>query len=158
MQEYFIQRDGREKENHGWMFDLEEKKPGRTRVLGTKEESLDAGDYSIFGHTELIRIERKMGIREVFGNYSPVSNKERFEREMEKLRPIKHKFILIESFLTQDLMSLTVPQFKYGLPFSRVYDWLIFLELEYDIHCQFVGDAGRRAARIIFENVAKRYL
>lgn len=146
------------REQLGWDFELEEKKSGRIQVLGTEIGCLDAGDYSIKDHIDLVRIERKMGIREVFGNYSPVYNKERFEREMEKLRPIKHKFILIESFLSQDLMSLTVPQYKYGLPFSRVYDWLTYLEMEYDIHVQFVGDSGKRAARIIFENIAKRYL
>ena len=152
-----IIRDLREKDGHGWNFSADLiKKPGRIQFLGTELCSLDAGDYSILGVENLIRIERKAGFAELFGNMIPVSNKERFEREMEKLRQVKHKYILIESTLCHDIMGMCPMQLR-GPTSSKVLSWLTELELEYDVHVMFVGECGQRIAKTIFENVAKKY-
>jgi hypothetical protein len=63
-----IIRDTREKENKGWDFHGEDKKPGKVQILGTEEIVLNAGDYSIKGHEDLVRIERKQGFAEMFTN------------------------------------------------------------------------------------------
>ncbi len=153
-----IIRDTREQ--RGWTFDGEEKKPGQVRIMGTEEGCLDCGDYAIKGMEDLVRIERKNSWQELFGNYSPVASKERFEREMEKLRLIKHRYILIEANLCNDLISLTVPQYynAAGGPAGiRVYEWLLELQLEYDVNVQFVGDCGKRIAKSIFKQIARKY-
>jgi hypothetical protein len=156
--EITIIRDTREKDHKGWEFISEDKKPGQVRIAGTIEECLDAGDYSIKGLEKTLRIERKFGFSELFQNYSPSSNKERFEREMEKLREIKHKYLLIESTLNSDMLSLTVPQFKYHVPGKRLVEWLDILEQEYNISVKFVGDCGKAYAKTIFRNIARKYL
>jgi hypothetical protein len=144
------------REQQGWDFEEEEKKPGKIRVKGTVVNMLDAGDYSVAGYEDIVRIERKFGIRELFGNMTPVANKERFEREMEKLSKIPYKYILIESNLSMDVMGLTVPQFFKSPPCSAVMKWLLELQMEYGVVPMFVGDSGKKVARTIFETVIRR--
>ena len=152
-----IAKDSREHDGKGWVFRPDQiKKSGKVPILGMEIKTLDAGDYSIVGAEDLVRIERKAGFSELFGNMIPVVNKERFEREMEKLRLVKHKWILIESYLCHDIMGMCPMQLR-GPTSSKVFEWLSELELEYDIHVMFVGECGERIAKTIFQNVAKRY-
>ncbi len=153
-----VQKDQREHENHGWWFEEEEKKPGKIQILGTVEESLDAADYAIYGYEDLVRIERKMGFRELFGNYTPSENKERFYNEMEKLRKVKYKYLVIEGNLSLDVLSLSVPQFFHGPPCSKILEWIFELQQEYDIVPIFAGDAGQKTAKTIFKTIARKYL
>lgn len=147
------------REQTPWTFSKEDKVHSgfKSIVIGSVVDSMDAADYSIVGYEDIIRIERKNGFGELFGNYSPKTNRERFEREMEKLRDVKHKYLIIETSLTKDSLCLSVPQFKFGMPASVVMRWLIELQLEYGIHVMFVGDAGCKTVRNIFEEIIKKY-
>jgi len=147
--EITIIRDTREQQ--GWIFEPEEKKPGKIRVLGTETATLDAADYSVKGYEDLIRIERKNGFGELFCNMSPKAHKERFEREMEKLRHIPYKYIIVETVLSDDALCLSVPQMFRGPPSSAVLKWLFELQMEYGIVPVFAGDAGQRTARYLIE-------
>lgn len=146
------------REQKPWTFDEEEKQPGKVRIAGNVVECLDAGDYSIKGLEHLVRIERKMGFRELFGNMSPTEHRDRFEREMEKLRTIPFKYLLIESNLSHDILALSVPQYQSGPPASRVLDWLTYLNQKYGIHHMFVGECGQRVAKTIFKQIARDHL
>src|SRR6476620_5096422 len=101
-----VVRDTREKEDQGWIFEPEEKVAGKIQILGTVETGLDAGDYTLLGYEDKIRIERKQGFCELFGNMSPKDHRERFEREMEKLRNIPYKYLIIEGMLTRDVLGM----------------------------------------------------
>lgn len=151
----FVIKDTREQK--GWDFHPEEKKPGKLCILGTEIATLDAGDYTIKGYEDIIRIERKMGFAELFGNMTPLDHKERFEREMEKLRDIKHKYILVETSINNDMLGMAPPQFRGGIPSSAVMKWLLKLEMEYNIRTLFVGDAGKRVSKLIFEQIVSKY-
>jgi DNA excision repair protein ERCC-4 len=139
----FVIRDTREQQ--GWWWDAEEKFAGKIRMAGTIEKALPAGDYSLLGYEDKIIIERKAGLCELFVNMIPSPNKERFEREMDKLKDIPHKYILIESNLSKDILGLSPPQIFKGPPSSAVLKWLYELEMKYGIRVQFVGDAGMKA-------------
>lgn len=152
--EITIIRDTREQK--GWIFEPEEKKPGKIRVLGTEVGTLDAADYSVKGYESLIRIERKNGFAELFCNMSPKAHKERFEREMEKLRDIPYKYLIIETVLSDDALCLSVPQMYKGPPSSSVLKWIYELEMEYGIVPIFANDAGKRTARYLIELAIKR--
>lgn len=155
---FTVIRDTREKPNHGWWFPREDdRKNKKFKVEETIEATLDAGDYSIKGYEDIIRIERKMGLRELFANYTPAYHKDRFIKEMEKLRHVKHKYLIIETSLSNDLISMSIPQYRTGLPGSRLIDWVIELEHEYNIIPIFAGECGQRVCREIFENILKRY-
>lgn len=155
---YTIIKDTREHDNHGWVFEAEEKKPGKPQIVGMIEQCLDAGDYSIVGLEDKIRIERKNGFAELFGNYADKEHKERMIRECEKLRVIPHKYIVIETNLMEDTLGLGVPQMKFGPPVKRVVDWLLELQLEYNLVPIFAGDAGKYVAKSIFNQMARKYL
>lgn len=152
--EMTVIRDTREQK--GWIFDKEEKKPGKIRCNGTVNRVLDAGDYSLVGYENIVRIERKFGFAELFGNFFPKPQWERFTREMEKLRPIKYKYLLIESSLNSDVWCLSVPQYKFGgPPVGKVFEGIVRLQQEYGIIPIFAGDCGQKCARKIFEQVIK---
>lgn len=87
----------------------------------------------------------------------PKENKDRFEREMEKLRDIPHKYILIETTLNKDTLGMSVPQIYKGPPCNTVIKWLTNLQLEYNINWIFVGDSGKKVARTIFDEVVRKY-
>ena len=77
---------------------------------------------------------------------------------MEKLRNIKHKYIIIEDNISNDLLSLTVPQIYRGPPGISVVRWLTELNIEYNVVPIFAGNAGKRIAKSIFDNIARKYL
>ncbi len=151
-----IIRDTREQK--GWDFELEEKKAGKVQILGTIDQKLDAGDYSIVGLEDMVSIERKRSMCELFLNCTPADHRERFEREMERFQNIKHKYLVIETVLSKDLLSMSIPQMTRGMPGSAVMRWLIDLQIEYGIVPIFAGDAGPKVATTIFRNMARRYL
>lgn len=153
-----VLRDTREKEQNGWIFECEDKKPGRFRVTNTLEAGLDAGDYSVVGLEDKLVIERKNGFGELFGNYTPKDHQDRFENEMIRMIDVPHKYIIIETCLTNDALKLSVPQFKFAPPAKKVLSWLTNLQLKYGIDIIFAGDAGKQYARIIIEEVARKYL
>lgn len=154
--ELTIIRDTREQE--GWIFDAEDKKPGYHKIIGTEETKLDTGDYSIKGLEDVFTIERKAHATELFMNYTPKSHKERFEREMERMSEIKHKYIIVESTLNKDILSLSIPQMHRTVPYKAVVAWLFELQIKYGFHIIWAGDAGKRVARMIIEKVARECL
>lgn len=149
------------REQKPWMFEPEEKVSGKIQFIGSEVVTLSAGDYTISIDdkplNDIVVIERKMGFCELFGNMSPVSNKERFEREMEKLRNVPFKYLIIESSINSDIWGMSVPQYKsVGPPVSRVFEWVINLQQEYGIVPIWAGDCGKKCARRIFEQVARK--
>lgn len=157
MQDIIILSDTREQ--HPFIFENESKvKSGYcTKIITTEITTIDAGDYTIKGYEDIVRIERKASLCELMGNMIPIQNKERFERELEKLKNVKHKYIIVESSLSNEVLQLGIPQMRYPVPTSRVLKWLSDLELEYDIKVKFCGDAAKRQVRYIFDSIVRKY-
>jgi len=151
-----VLRDSREQE--GWFWEPEEKKSGRCCIANTEVVGLKQGDYTLKGLEDTFVIERKFGLQEVFGNYYKKEYRERFERELERMQDIAHKYILIETNLNNDTLGLSVPQMRNGPPVKRLISWLTQIQIEYGVHIEFVGDAGKARSRIIFEQMARKYL
>ena len=60
------------------------------------EQALDAGDYTIEGLEDFIRIERKASTGELYHNLAKKTMKARFHREMQKLDTIHNAYIVCE--------------------------------------------------------------
>jgi ERCC4-type nuclease len=147
------------REQKPWVFDIEDKaRPDGMRIIGTEVKKIEAGDYTILGLEDKICIEKKSGITELFNNMIPSANQERFCREMEKLREIKHKYLIIESNLDNDMLKMSIQQFKYPVPASRVVKWIYELQAEYDIVPIFAGNTGKKVCRYLFDMIGKKYL
>lgn len=149
--QYTVIRDTREKESFGWTFkkSKENKKPPLCN--GTIEQQLETGDYSLVDYTDLLSVERKYGIGEIWGNYG---SRDLFEEEMSRMKKLKYKYLLIETALSRDHFDLSPPQ--YGkVPGKALMSWLIHLSLEYGIHIVFVGENGKQYCQYIFESVIR---
>lgn len=151
-----IIKDSREQK--GWEFEAEKKTNSMAKIEGTVVEALNAADYAIKGYEDLLRIERKAGMCELFNNMMPSHNNDRFIREMEKLKDIKHKYIIVEDNLSNDVLSLSVPQMYKGPPSNTILRWLLEIQIDYGVHTIFAGNAGKRVARNLFDLIVRKYL
>lgn len=64
------------------------------KELPTITRKLDVGDYSIAGFEDQVFIERK-SVNDLYGTL--FSGRERFERELERAKDHKYKYLLVES-------------------------------------------------------------
>lgn len=65
------------------------------KIKGTIRTKLDAGDYTIEGAKDLVVVERKKSLNELYNNFIPDEMKERFWREMERMQYVKHKYLVV---------------------------------------------------------------
>jgi len=151
--EYKVLRDSRDKEGFGWEFKAHKPERRPPRCLGMEVATLKTGDYSLKGYTDLLAIERKADFSEIWVNYG---KRDLFEEEMERMRGIKYKYILIEGQLTTDIFNLSPPQFTRNVPGKAIIQWLTSLGVEYDVHIIPVGNTGRQYAQSIFESVIRK--
>lgn len=83
--------------------DTREKKPVEFAAHGAVESveiaKLDTGDYSVKGMESVLMIERKASVDEVFMCLGVQWG--RFEKEMERAKPYKYKYLVIEANLSQ---------------------------------------------------------
>lgn len=117
-------RDSREK--RGYKFTASK------HFAGTITEKLDAGDYSIKGLEGYIVIERKETIDELCSNLG--KERARFFREIERMKGVKHKYIVIEDYAS----SVFKPRFS-GMSSSSILGSLTSLMLKHDVHVIFAG-------------------
>ncbi len=107
--------------------DTREKKPWTFEATGSVEDvrvtKLDTGDYSIEGMEEIFMLERKASVDELFVNLGV--QWARFEREMERAKPYKYKYLVIEA---------TLPQLYKGSKYSKMSGKFIMGRLLYIQH------------------------
>lgn len=154
MIEYTVLKDTREKQ--GWDFNKDiNRKNSKCRCLGTETATLKTGDYTIKGYEDQILVERKSGFEELFNNMVPKTNKDRFEREMQRMLEVEHRYIIIESSLNHDLWMSSPPQMKFGLSVSRIFEWMIEVNQQYKITPILAGECGQKVCKKIFEAFLK---
>ena len=146
MEKFTIILDSREQK--GWTFRASE------HCAGSKIQKLDTGDVSIEGMEEIVSIERKLSVSEIAQNL----NQKRFFKELERLRTIKHAYIICE-FSISDI--LTYPA---SLPYKvrrkikmrgpYVLKRLVQLQMEYpEIKLIFAGGCGQEICLEILKMV-----
>lgn len=151
MPQYTVIRDIQEKEGHGWFFDPSPDGKKSPICAGTVIEHLKTGDYSLKGYEDRLCIERKAGFFEIWGNYA---ERDRFEAELERMSKIKYRFILIESSLTPDVMTLSPCQIR-DVPGKVITRWLMAVSMKFNVPVMPVGQCGWRIAQQIMENVVQ---
>ncbi|KKN98860.1 hypothetical protein LCGC14_0141010 [marine sediment metagenome] len=145
-------RDTREQK--GWTFDAHVPDRRPPRCEGMVVETLQTGDYSLVGYTDILAIERKADFSELWGNYSAAKRKA-FEAEMDRMSQIKHSYIIIESLFTPDIMELSPPQFAKGVPGKSMVRWLMFLTTKYGVNIIPAGACARKITQMIMEEVVR---
>jgi len=144
---YTVIRDTREQE--GWSFSTS------GSCQGTVSEKLDTGDYSLHGYEDVFTIERKGSIAEFAKNVV----QDRFERELERMNPIKHSYILLE-FNMDELInypsSLKInyhQKKKIRLRGSFILKRMLEISLKYKPRILFCGKHGKQVADSIFKRI-----
>lgn len=145
------------------IVDTREKKPfkfswavSHKQIAGVISDKVDAGDYTIKECPNLIAIERKQDVAELYGNLVGKEKYERFIREMERLQSFKYKFVVVEDHWE----SLFDPQnFKFA---QRNKNWAGYIVMshifnimaDYNVHFLFAGD---KAEQITLKLLVKHY-
>lgn len=151
---YTVIRDSREHEGFGWTFGSHPPERRPPRCDGTIKDTLQTGDYSLVGYTDILAIERKLSFAELWNNY----NKQRrplFEEEMDRMSKYPYSYVLIESNLNPDIFELSPPQFTKGVPGKALVRWLMSLTVKYGVKIMPVGCCGKKVAQMIFEEVVR---
>jgi ERCC4-type nuclease len=115
-------------------------------------QKLDGGDYSIQGMEDIITIERKATVDELYMNFT--KDKKRIAAEFERLKDHRFKIVVIEESC-EDVMN---PQKYYvnkkkinrrspKMPVAVVTSNLTKLLLEHDVHIIFGGMRAQAMAR-----------
>lgn len=114
-------------------------------------EKVDAGDYTIKDPVNLITIERKGSIDEIYNNFSTTEQKERMYREAERLKSFKYRFIIVEqtldSILNPDMYFVNknkLNKFSPYMPPAVVINNFIKFMLEYGVFVIFAGNKGKQ--------------
>ena len=117
--------------------DTREKKPWTFQATGGVNEvkvlKLDTGDYSILGMEEKFMVERKASVDELFMNLGV--QWERFEREMERAKPYKYKYLVIEATMRDVYRGSRYSKMSGRFIMAR----LMHLQLNYGVHVVFAG-------------------
>ncbi len=118
------------------IIDSREQKPYAFRscasCAGYEIKKLDYGDYQLKDLPKLIVIERKQNMVELAGNLG--KGRDRFERELTRMRICKFKFVIVEDYYSSIWNNL------YGkMNPNAMFESIIALELKYDTRFKFVG-------------------
>ena len=111
---------------------------------GMIERKLDTGDYSIEGLEEKICVERKASPEELATNLG--QKKHAFMNEIERMKPFRHKFILLE-FSLEDLVEFPegsrIPESqkaKVKISGKYMLKMLMEFQIKDNIHVVFCGN------------------
>ena len=97
---------------------------------------LDTGDYSIKGMENVFMVERKSSVDELFMNLGV--QWKRFEREMERAKPYKYKYLVIEATMREVYRGSRYSKMTGRFIMARLVD----LQLKYGVQVVFAGSGA----------------
>lgn len=143
---FTIIRDTREK-NGFFDFPIDEKAYGAIKVV---DKGLNAGDYTVEGLEDIIRIERKATTGELYNNLGKKHMRKRFHAEMEKLDKVKHSYIVCEfglSYMYDFPENSTIPdKIRENMRMSGKFFRKLVYEIEDTYNVEILYRDGRKEA------------
>lgn len=111
------------------------------KISGTFTSAVEAGDYIIKGRPDLVVVERKKNVAELYNNFIPQSKKERFYREMQKMQSVKYKYIVVEQTWEElyDPSNFRFSRRNQYFAGSIVLSNLITIMSKFNVHIIFAG-------------------
>lgn len=151
---YTVIRDTREKENQGWVFNLDAREK-KYLCQGTEQSKLDTGDYTVTGYEDVLCIERKGSVSE----WSKNITEKRFRRELDRMLNFPYSFILLE-FTLEDLLKYPsgtrIPRKirRRVMKGKVILSLTLQLMIDYPkIHFMFCGNDGKKVCKNIFRRI-----
>lgn len=133
------------REQAGYLF---KGKEAEAKIVMKK---LDVGDYSLEGYENEIVIERKR-LFELFNNFA--ADRERFMREIDRMKNIPHKFLLIEDSFEKLIGLINSPRLPGKTTVKLVVATLISLMIKNNLKVVFAANpklAEQLAYRILLK-------
>lgn len=127
-------------------IDTREQRP--YRFPRSRRQTLRTGDYSLCGLEDRVAIERKR-LQELFTITG--RDRERFERELERMAELDYAAIVIEADLPQILRGAAFSQVSPKAVAASLVSWSI----RYRAHIFFAGD--RRHAHALTRRLLEKY-
>jgi DNA excision repair protein ERCC-4 len=124
--------------------------PGKTLTIETVRGTLASGDYSLAGYERRVAVERK-SLADWYGTLG--KGRDRFERELERLRSYDFAAVVIEASLAE---MATAPPPHTELNPKTVYRTFVAWSVRYPV--KFVPCDGRRLAEITTFRLLERWL
>lgn len=154
---YRVLRDTSEKKGHGWVFDAKD------RCLGTVEQNLYTGDYSLEGyyHNKLFVVERKGSVAEFAGNLTKKEKWDDFRQELERMEEFRWPFLVLEfspQLLKQFPAGSGIPKHLWKhvkLTGQFLMRRLCEIELKYKTKVVFIDGLGKEYASSLFKRVTE---
>jgi len=127
----------KEKKTFTIIQDTREKKPWSFKasgsIAGVKVSKLDTGDYSIKGMEKEFMVERKASVDELFMNLGV--QWKRFEREMERAKPYRYKYLVIEANMRDVYRGSRYSKMSGRFIMAR----LVHIQYKYGVNVIFAG-------------------
>jgi ERCC4-type nuclease len=149
------------------LIDTREKQPfefawaaSRKKIAGVETATLSAGDYTIKEIPNLVIVERKKNVGEIYGNLIPKEKYERFVRELEKLKEYEHRYIVVEQEWAElwDASNFKFARRNKNWAGSMVLSHLIAIETDYNVHVHFAGEyAEQLTLKLLVKNYERKY-
>lgn len=147
--QYKVIRDTREKEKKGWYFHND------GMCLGTIDEKMDEGDYTLYGYEDRLCIERKGAVTEFAQNLT----QSRFYKELERMERYDFPFLLLE-FTMNDIVdypnTIMLPKRvkdKIKVTGKFLLKKIIEIDMKYKTKILFCGHNGMEVVTSIFKRV-----
>jgi hypothetical protein len=135
------------------LVDTREKQPftfswavSHKQIAPVQTGKVDAGDYTILNIPNLITVERKKSVGELYNNLIGKEKYERFMREMERMQSFEYKYIVVE----QNMSALwDKREFKFARKTKNyaglmLHTYLQNIEHKYNVHVHFAGDVAEQ--------------
>lgn len=132
----------------------------RGQIAGIESLKIDAGDYTVKDIPNLISVERKKDVAELYGNLVGKEKYERFIRELERIQAFKYKFIVVED-VWESLFDMS--NFKFAKRNMKWAGYIVMTHLfeimtKYNIHMIFAGDkAEQTTIKLLIKFYEKEY-
>ena len=135
------------------LIDTREQRPLCFGALATRTVCLKTGDYSIEGGADTVAIERK-SLPDLFGCIG--QQRERFERELERLAALRYGALVIEATLADVLAGCPSSRIHPASAFGSLMSWSVKGRLP----VFFCGNRGQAAMTVtkLLEKCAKHLM
>lgn len=129
---------------------------------------LDVGDYTIEGMEDIVAVERKAHVDELFVNFGTAKSSARIFGEggvADRLMELSHKFVVIEQTWDDALNPEAYYVNRKGInrkspwmPVAVINKSLLRLMLDYDIHVMFAGLQAQQVIKKILLAAYAKYI
>jgi DNA excision repair protein ERCC-4 len=129
--------------------DSREQRPYQFPDHDVQVGGLPVGDYSLAGGDGLVAVERK-SLNDLIGSLT--KGRDRFERELFKMRALDYRALVIEATL-EDIIA---GRYRSEMNPKAAVQTLVAFSIRYDLPVWFAGD--RASGRMITESLLAKYV